>query len=79
MQALSIVRLQRRLVALLVMPGLADWSTNFRLNGAVIEPLTPEAEATTRVLRFNAAERVVERHLLQQLGRYPRSRAGSIL
>lgn len=45
---------------------------HFRLRGAVIEPLTPVAEVTARLLRFNQAERVTERAILQKLGRYPR-------
>ncbi len=54
-------------------PRLTDWREHFRLAGAVIQPLTAEAEATARLFRFNAAERVIERCLLQQLGRYPRA------
>ncbi len=54
-------------------PRSADWTQHFDLDGAVIQPLTTATEATARLLRFNAAERVTERHLLQQLGRYPRA------
>ncbi len=39
---------------------MSDWSEHFRLDGAVIQPLTAEAEATARLLRFNAAERVTD-------------------
>ena len=53
-------------------PRLADWTSNFRLDGSIIQPLTAEAEATARLLRFNTAERVLERHMLLQLDRYPR-------
>lgn len=49
-------------------PRSADWTQHFGLDGAVIQPLTTAAEATARLLRFNAAERVTERHLLQQFG-----------
>ncbi len=52
-------------------PRQDDWKDHFLLNGGVIEPLTPIGEVTARLLRFNAAERVVERRLLQSLGRYP--------
>jgi hypothetical protein len=38
----------------------------------IIQPLTPVGEVTARVLRFNAAERVIERRLLQELDLYPR-------
>lgn len=53
-------------------PRLEVWADHFRLIGAVIQPLTATGEATAKVLRLNAAERVVERTLLQRLGRYPR-------
>jgi hypothetical protein len=43
-----------------------------KLHGPVIQPLTAVGEVTTRMLRLNAAERVIERRLLQALGRYRR-------
>jgi len=54
-------------------PRSDRWERHFRLSGAVIEPLTGVAEATSRLLRLHAAERVIERQLLQRLGRYPRA------
>ena len=53
-------------------PRSQPWADHFRLVGAVIQPLTATGEATAKLLRLNAAERVVERTLLQRLGRYPR-------
>ena len=53
-------------------PRSDRWKDHFRLVGAVIQPLTATGEATARLLRLNAAERVVERNVLQGLGRYPR-------
>lgn len=53
-------------------PRSERWEDHFRLTGAVIQPLTGTGEATARLLRLNAAERVVERNALQRLGRYPR-------
>jgi HNH endonuclease len=53
-------------------PRLSRWEDHFRLDGAVIEPLDSIGEATARLLRLNAAERVVRRSVLQRLGRYPR-------
>jgi hypothetical protein len=53
-------------------PRLDRWDDHFRLIGAVIQPLTATGEATARLLRLNAAERVVERNMLQRLGRYSR-------
>jgi hypothetical protein len=53
-------------------PRTDRWQNHFRLDGAILEPLTAAAEATARLLRLNAAERVTERNVLQRLGRYPR-------
>lgn len=53
-------------------PRSERWEDHFRLTGAVIQPLTGTGEVTARLLRLNAAERVVERTMLQRLGRYPR-------
>lgn len=52
-------------------PRLDRWEDHFRLEGAVIQPLDPVGEATTRLLRLNDAQHVVERNTLQRLGRYP--------
>ncbi len=54
-------------------PRQSEWRDHFKLNGSVIEPLGTIGEVTARVLRLNAAERVVRRSLLQQLRRYPKS------
>jgi hypothetical protein len=54
-------------------PRNESWDDHFRLNGSVIEPLTSVGEVTARLLKFNTAERVVRRSILQQLRRYPRS------
>ena len=43
---------------------------HFRLDGAIIEPLTPVGEVTARILRLNSAERIIEWHLLQSLDLY---------
>jgi HNH endonuclease len=48
------------------------WDEHFKLKGPVIQPMTPEGEATARVLRLNASERVIERQLWQALGQYRR-------
>ena len=53
-------------------PRIDQWNVHFRLNGSVIEPDTGAGAATSKLLRFNARERVIERSLLQSLGRYPR-------
>jgi len=53
-------------------PRQDRWTDHFRLRGAVIEPVSIVGEATARLLRLNAPERIVERLLLQELGSYPR-------
>jgi hypothetical protein len=46
------------------------WDEHFKLNGSVIQPMTPVGEVTARVLRLNTSERVIERQLWQALGQY---------
>jgi hypothetical protein len=52
-------------------PRRDRWTDHFRISGAVIQPLTDIGEVTARALKLNAPERVIERRLLQALGRYP--------
>lgn len=66
----SIVGPERQFVRLFN-PRIDTWQTHFRLNGATIEPLTDIAEATVRLLRLNAADRVLQRQALQRIGIYP--------
>jgi hypothetical protein len=54
-------------------PRLDEWKEHFWIEGAVIQPLGQTGEVTIRLLRFNNAERVMRRSILQQLGRYPRT------
>jgi hypothetical protein len=54
-------------------PRQQKWADHFRLEGAIIEPLTPEGVVTARLLRLNLDQRVAERRLLIVIGRYPRS------
>lgn len=53
-------------------PRRERWDVHFAIRGAVIEPLTPEGEATARLLKLNLDKRVVERQMLSVAGRYPR-------
>ncbi len=53
-------------------PRRDRWADHFRLDGALIEPISSIGSATTRLLRLNAPERISERQLLQSLGSYPR-------
>jgi hypothetical protein len=52
-------------------PRRHRWQHHFVLRGAIIEPLTPEGEATARLLKLNLDKRVVERQMLMAAGRYP--------
>ena len=51
-------------------PRRDSWDEHFKLDGPIIQPLTPIGEVTARMLRLNAAERVIERRLFQPLGSY---------
>ena len=51
-------------------PRRDSWDEHFKLNGAVIQPLTSVGEVTARILRLNIAERVIERRVFQALGQY---------
>jgi hypothetical protein len=42
------------------------------MHGALILPLTGVGRATATLLKFNIEERVAERRLLIEVGRYPR-------
>jgi hypothetical protein len=49
------------------------WSAHSRLgsDGITLLPLTDIGEATARILGFNTSERLLERHALHRVGRYP--------
>ena len=53
-------------------PRRDRWADHFRIDGALIEPITIVGSTTAHLLRFNAPERILERRLLQSLDRYPR-------
>ena len=52
-------------------PRTDRWGEHFRLEGAIIEPLTGVGAVTVDVLRLNSFERVLEREALVEAGRYP--------
>ncbi len=52
-------------------PRRDRWTEHFRNDADWIEPLTEIGAATVRLLRLNAADRVVERRILRAR-RYPR-------
>jgi hypothetical protein len=49
-------------------PRNQKWLDHFRWNGASIEPRSPEARVTVRVLKLNAARRLLERESLLRAG-----------
>lgn len=51
-------------------PRTEHWSQHFRLNGAIIEPLTDIGRATVFLLRLNDPERMTIRANLLSRGRY---------
>lgn len=53
-------------------PRRDRWTDHFRIDAALIEPITIVGSTTARLLRLNAPERILERGVLQSLGRYPR-------
>ena len=55
-------------------PRKDRWADHFRLDetdGITILPLTEIGEATLRILGFNHPDRLLERQLLREAGRYP--------
>jgi HNH endonuclease len=52
-------------------PRKHQWTDHFRLNGSVIEALTPIGRVTVRLLRLNKAAYVKDREGLILLERYP--------
>jgi hypothetical protein len=58
-------------VVALFHPRREQWSQHFAVKTGVIEPLTPQGRVTVRLLRLNDEERVLERHRLITLKRYP--------
>jgi hypothetical protein len=54
-------------------PRIDRWQDHFRLNGAHIEALTDIGEATVKLLRLNAPDRILQRRALQHANVYPRT------
>jgi hypothetical protein len=53
-------------------PRTDKWARHFRLEGALIVPMTPKGRVTEYLLQLNNAERVERRNQLIAVGRYPR-------
>lgn len=52
-------------------PRRQRWEDHFRLDGAVIVPLTPEGRVTVFLLRLNMPVQIAQRETLIKAGRYP--------
>lgn len=52
-------------------PRRQQWEDHFRLEDAVIQPLTPEGRVTVKLLRLNDSIQVAQRAALTAAGRYP--------
>ncbi len=52
-------------------PRTEKWYEHFRLNEAIIEPLTDIGKVTAQILGLNHIDRVLERQALIEVGRYP--------
>ena len=52
-------------------PRRDQWREHFALNGVRIDGKSSIGAATVRLLKLNLEERLLERELLQALGRYP--------
>jgi len=56
-------------------PRTDRWSEHFVLDGVIIVALTNIAKVTAKILKFNNADRLLERQTLQTMGRYPSTAA----
>jgi hypothetical protein len=52
-------------------PRHDKWSHHFRMEGALIKPVSDIGTVTASILGFNTGERILERETLVALGRYP--------
>jgi hypothetical protein len=52
-------------------PRTQQWFEHFRLEGAVIVPLTPAGRVTVAILHINHPDRMQERQRLIGIGKYP--------
>lgn len=68
---ISSVDIETDQVVPLFHPRRMKWSDHFRLDDAVITPLTPEGRVTEFLLRLNKNERIIERKRLMKINRYP--------
>lgn len=56
-------------------PRTDRWSEHFQIDGSTIKPLSDIGEATVRILKMNSDERLLERKVLIDRGKYPNENA----
>lgn len=56
-------------------PRLDRWAEHFTLDGVAISALSDIGNVTGRILAFNTDERLLERQILRDVGRYPSAAA----
>jgi HNH endonuclease len=56
-------------------PRIDRWAEHFTLDGVTIVPLSDIGEVTARILDFNNSDRLLERQVLLDVGRYPSAAA----
>ena len=54
-------------------PRIDNWTDHFQCDGVSILPITPIGRVTSRILRFNALDRTVEREAVSGDGTWPYS------
>jgi hypothetical protein len=56
-------------------PRIDRWAEHFTLDGVTIVALSDIGEVIARILDFNNSDRLLERQVLQDVGRYPSAAA----
>ncbi len=52
-------------------PRIDIWAEHFRLDDAFIQPLTPIGEVTVKIFGINTVDRIIERQIYIEAGKYP--------
>lgn len=56
-------------------PRTDHWADHFEISNFHINPVSEIGEVTSRILRFNDSEQILERQALNDIGRYPNALA----
>lgn len=60
-------------------PRQDRWAEHFKLDGAMLVPLTEIAQVTAQILELNHTDRIVERSEMQAQGIYPSTEAQDLM